>query len=722
MSGDLDLEDVTSEPASENELEEIGTGKEEASDDMIAEPKPVPLDENEVTAAAAAAAAAAKARADAKDPLRPRRKKARRACFACQRAHLTCGDERPCQRCIKRGLADGCQDGVRKKAKYLHDAPPEALGSVLGPGYNQVNNANNNKTHSNRASETRTINISTPTSSSPGLGGFFGHPQQSPSFPNQRFNPQSQMPPPLQDTLAYTNQQSPLSSSAYQSPTDSRTLQGLACSSGVTVADVQAQTGFANPLFDPNNPAMYNFDLEGLNFGNHYGALEFGMLGHMSSGVVDTPMDKSMSQQGNNEGMAYNTGSSFNDLNQFGRMPYDTTILPADFNGNCVNPFGNGNLDMQASQFVPHAYSIAAPTNHASPSTDTHSSPASGNFESPTGTTYANNPAAHTHPRPAKRQDTKSDQMKLGAQSVLGKRSRDPSSIYQDVKEPYSYTMGFHLLIALVVKRFTPAKTLRIAKSLASIRPSFISCTKKLNRQDLIFMEKCFQRTLFEYEDLMVSCSTPALVCRRTGEIAAVNKEFTLLTGWTRDVLLGNLPNHNINTGMEGGGGGNGRAGLSMPMKMIDRGQGRDNGPHPVFLAELFDDDSVIEFYEDYAKLAFGDSRGSATARGRLLTYQTREGNASAGEAGKNSVQVKKEDGMTGARESSGKRKVDYIKGDHDFGIRANVTKIDHENGFSRNLGKDGKIECMYCWTVKRDVFDIPMLIVMNFLPCISDR
>ncbi len=28
----------------------------------------------------------------AKDPNRPRRKKARRACFACQRAHLTCGE------------------------------------------------------------------------------------------------------------------------------------------------------------------------------------------------------------------------------------------------------------------------------------------------------------------------------------------------------------------------------------------------------------------------------------------------------------------------------------------------------------------------------------------------------------------------------------------------------------------------------------------------------
>jgi hypothetical protein len=34
----------------------------------------------------------ANAKSNAKDPLRPRRKKARRACFACQRAHLTCGE------------------------------------------------------------------------------------------------------------------------------------------------------------------------------------------------------------------------------------------------------------------------------------------------------------------------------------------------------------------------------------------------------------------------------------------------------------------------------------------------------------------------------------------------------------------------------------------------------------------------------------------------------
>ena len=31
----------------------------------------------------------------------------------------------------------------------------------------------------------------------------------------------------------------------------------------------------------------------------------------------------------------------------------------------------------------------------------------------------------------------------------------------------------------------------------------------------------------------------------------------------------------------------------------------------------------------------------------------------------------------------------------------------------------DDVVDCMYCWTVKRDVFDIPMMIVINFLPLV---
>jgi len=203
---------------------------------------------------------------------------------------------------------------------------------------------------------------------------------------------------------------------------------------------------------------------------------------------------------------------------------------------------------------------------------------------------------------------------------------------------------------------------------------------------------------------------TPTLICRRTGEVAAVNKEFTLLTGWSKSILLGKEANLNINTGKSSNPstanpsgppslGNSGRAGLTTPrMRPMSIEKGQEGRPQAVFLAELLDDDSVIEFYEDFAKLAFGDSRGSVTKRCKLLKYQTKELRDETKDDDK-SVDRKRKDvsgSMLGGR----------------------VNKIDGEFGIGR-LERDGKLDCAYCWTVKRDVFDIPMLIVMNFLPCI---
>ncbi|POY75679.1 hypothetical protein BMF94_1302 [Rhodotorula taiwanensis] len=67
----------------------------------------------------------------------PKKKKAGRACAACQKAHLTCDDARPCARCIKKGCPEECVDGARKKAKYLQEIPDELLaqgrGQTAGP-------------------------------------------------------------------------------------------------------------------------------------------------------------------------------------------------------------------------------------------------------------------------------------------------------------------------------------------------------------------------------------------------------------------------------------------------------------------------------------------------------------------------------------------------------------------------------------------------------------
>lgn len=223
-------------------------------------------------------------------------------------------------------------------------------------------------------------------------------------------------------------------------------------------------------------------------------------------------------------------------------------------------------------------------------------------------------------------------------------------------------------------------------------------------------MEKCFQRTLFEYEEFMRDWGTPTLVCRRTGEVAAVNKEFTLLTGWTKNILLGKEANLNINTGKSSNPstanpsgppslGNSGRAGLTTPrMRPLTMEKGQEGRPQAVFLAELLDDDSVVEFYEDFAKLAFGDSRGSVTRRCRLLKYQTKEGLE--GDAKEEDKPAKRKEAMSGSM------------------LGQRVSKIDGEYGIGR-LEKDGKLDCAYCWAVKRDVFDIPMLMIMNFLPCI---
>ncbi|KAM0439842.1 hypothetical protein ACHAPT_000939 [Fusarium lateritium] len=600
---------------------------------------------------------------DPKDPLRPRRKKARRACFACQRAHLTCGDERPCQRCIKRGLADACQDGVRKKAKYLHDAPPEALRPVLGPNYNP--NPTPSRTNGHRHSSSHSDNLST-------TGSNFFSQGSTASLPV--YSAGAQTPVGIDGLPPFNPQQA--------SPTS---FQGPINNAHTPMNNMMPAGNMDfNALFDPSNPALYNFDLEGLNFGSQYAGWEFGILNKMALGAETPPRENSMSQTPTTEA---NYAALFGNANN----GFDHPMLGADFSGmdqNNQSLYAQGNLQ----HGLPHAYAIAAgPTSLASPSTDTTASPHSvAGMDGSPNHNFAGIPTvpAATRPRPK--------HSKAGPKSILGKRQRDSAAIYESVKEPYPYTTGFHNMVAVLRNRLPGNKLLRIAKALGEIRPSFISCTKDLTRQDLIFMEKCFQRTLVEYDDFLQHCCAPTIVCRRSGEVAAVNKEFTALTGWTKDVLLGKEPNLNVNvySGRSTNGTNtpehNTQGEMTTPRPQratLDMSGGR---PQPVFLGELLDDDSVVEFYQDFSQLAFEDSRGKVQRSCRLNKYRAPQ-NPDQKESG---AQKDTQPGILSSR----------------------VTRIDGEHGISR-IEKDGKVECTYCWTIKRDVFDIPMMIIINFLP-----
>jgi hypothetical protein len=114
-----------------------------------------------------------------------------------------------------------------------------------------------------------------------------------------------------------------------------------------------------------------------------------------------------------------------------------------------------------------------------------------------------------------------------------------PQEIYARVQRPYNYVESYHYLINYVKRRMSRDELVRISRALVLFRPSHMSLVATLTEEDLIYMEKCVQRTLLEFEKLISFSGTPTVVWRRTGEIALVGKEFLLLTQWTKEALLG---------------------------------------------------------------------------------------------------------------------------------------------------------------------------------------
>lgn len=544
---------------------------------------------------------------------------------------------------------------MRKKAKYLHDAPPEALRPVLGPNYDPDADRAGADGGKQRQGSTNSDTVSpvTPANS------FVPHNN------GQAYPVFSQSQVGVSDRLPFTT----------QSPTP---FQDAATTGPPPPVDNMMPRNAMdfNALFDPSNPALYNFDLEGLNFGSQYAGWEFGILNKMGLAAETPPREASISATPTTEAnYAAMFGSGPN-------QPFDAMRSGSDYPGvgaaNTV--YSQGNLQ----HGLPHAYAIAAgPNSLASPSTDASSSPQP-NLDTSPRTDLNMLPGVAAAARMKPKQDKIST-------NLVGKSQRDSASVYANVKEPYPYTAGFHNMISVIKHRLPLNKLLTIARSLGEIRPSFIACTKDLTREDLLFMEKCFQRTLFEFDDFLQHCCAPTIVCRRSGEVAAVNKEFTALTGWTKEVLLGKEANRNVFSGpatqaSEEAVEANARAEATAPgpnAAMLESNGGR---PQPVFLAELLDDDSVVQFYQDFAQLAFEDSRGKVQRNCSLIKYRTRQ--------------------MVDGKEAPAQRDRTGI-------LSSRVTKIDGEHGISR-IEKDGKVNCTYCWTIKRDVFDIPMMIIMN--------
>ncbi|KAF1796556.1 Zn(2)-C6 fungal-specific transcription factor [Mucor lusitanicus] len=389
--------------------------------------------------------------------LESKKKKASRACLHCQRAHLTCDDSRPCQRCVKRDLASTCTDAARKRAKYLQDIPVDEL-----------------------------------------------------------FN-----------TSSSSNSQ-PTSSSAAVSSSSS--------------AAAAAAASFNNSIVDS--------------------------AAATSAPTTTAPMHLStigMQQMMSNNG--YSSSLS----------PASSTTTAAPFYNMGFNP------QMQHQQHQQQQHITPLPNNsRSSPLSDTTS--------------------MLTMKRPSNASSVT---------SASGRRKgygNTPEETYTGVKRPFNYAEGFHYLIQHVRDKMSRDDLMRISRALALFRPSFLALIMNLTEEDLVFMEKCLQRTLLEYEKLISFSGTPTVVWRRTGEICLVGKEFSLLTQWTKDMLLGKK----------------------------------------IYIYELMDSQSAVEYWEKFATHAFDNTDKSCVYSCIIKTPQQKP------------------------------------------------------------------VPCTFCFTIKRDIFDLPSVIIGN--------
>ncbi|KAF7321680.1 Transcriptional factor [Mycena kentingensis (nom. inval.)] len=167
----------------------------------------------------------------------------------------------------------------------------------------------------------------------------------------------------------------------------------------------------------------------------------------------------------------------------------------------------------------------------------------------------------------------------VAAASVAQSGGSQLQNINDRVTMPYDYTEGYHFLMKHLPSRFEKNDILRIVRALAIFRPSLIALQMPLSFDDEVFVEKCFQRTLLELDKLISFSGTPTVVWRRTGEICLVAPEFCMLTEWSMDELIGRKK----------------------------------------YIYELFENQSVVEYWENFASHAFENTTQSVYAHCVLL-------------------------------------------------------------------------------------------------------
>lgn len=390
-----------------------------------------------------------------------KKKKASRACLNCQKAHLTCNDSRPCQRCIKKGIADSCIEGHRKKAKYLlsDDELENLKRSKQGENKDMSANVVHPMAFDSVPSTEPIMNI---------------HPDPAFSFGSEATNLEYSM---LSAILGNATDDPLL---ATQSPTYTSYPQ-----SRPPLPQSEAPSGYPHGIPEPWAP---------------------------SAAQPGQPLPQSSSAPYHHERPA---------------PPTELTMLNTDLGGRQASP----GSEMLSSAFTPHTPRSASTFGQPQPRE-------SSSFLRTTGQQQPSSYPAIQPERPVTT-DSVEPLASHGTSNVDVLTKMRISDVYRNVNRPYDYTQGYHFLMQYLQQNLDKNDMLRVVRALSIFRPSLIAMQMPLTEEDEIFVERCFQRSLIELEKLITYSGTPTVVWRRTGEICLAGMEFSMLTEWSHQELVG---------------------------------------------------------------------------------------------------------------------------------------------------------------------------------------
>lgn len=653
------------------------------------------------------------------------RKPTRVACTFCSQKHLQCDDSRPCKNCTKRGFADSCKDAIRKKKKttvtagagsvrkkqVVPDKPPKPRGRprkvrpsekpplvaelpLIESKDHQLSKSSKDLKSMSSFSNLNTAGLSAfnlPNLTS--LSSFLNTPKsnsfaqlpQSP-LPSQQQQVQQQQVPPQQQPQQQLQQQQlqqlqqlqqkqqntqshmaqmpsfsdiKLSSSFWDikgSAGDSPSNQtNLNSTSALVKSSNQLFTGLAsNPQTSNNNqltqtksttnlmnilnpPAVSSerkIDSTSEEDDEHEeGPLEF--KANISYTNNKSPSRSSVSHSKTTATVdELNASESLIQLNELlsngtpnsNGTPYKKSTASSITNGgNNNNNFNAGyaqqmNFEMDGLKYPNSSILTNLDDEDSRPFIEINledGSMVSSYTNNGTPNSFVFNPNHSQMPNTASEIPNDIEQNDDYTSPLIMRHViKHPDDIYlTSIVKSYQYPNAYHALIAYLKRRFNKLQLLEIAKCMAKYRPSFISATKSLYENDLIFTERSFQRTLLEYEHLISMSPSPTIIWRRTGEIVAMTNAFCVMTGYSKMSLLSKR----------------------------------------TYIVELMDDESTIKYFRSFSDLAFGDLNANYLTDCNL-----------------------------------------------------------------RKANDDDYLKCCCIWTIKRDAFDIPMLIVGQFLPVLE--